>query len=236
MATSNECIIEKYKNSCKVDAVYYKAKNKDGEEIVLDGIINPLKIDNRQITSMTTNQLDEPWCAAFSACEVAESIYWKRTGRLVQIDRGLVYAKAKEIDGCLDNDGVYPETALKAALKLGSFQNADEIKINGFQAWPRPVNDKDISKIKHLIHKYDFLIGGFMIDEGWNECDKVNWELHSKGSSLGAHAVTICYYDTKGVGLLNHWGIKWGAKGFARMPWDVFKKQFIYCSYVENAY
>lgn len=236
MPTSNEDIIKKYKNVHKIDAVYYKAKDKDNNEIIVDGIINPLKIDNRQITSATTNQFDEPWCAAYSACEVAESIYWKRTGHLIQIDRGLVYAKAKEMDGNMDEDGIYPETALRAAVNLGGFQNPKEIKIKTFQTFPKPVKDEDILYIKHLIHKYDFLIGGFMIDEGWYDCGSKSWELKSKGSSIGAHAVTLCYYDTKGVGLLNHWGREWGAKGYARMPWDIFKKQFIYCSYIENAY
>ena len=47
--TYNEKLIEKYKDFDKVIKTYYQAKDHNGKLVNLDGIINPLKIDNRQL-------------------------------------------------------------------------------------------------------------------------------------------------------------------------------------------
>lgn len=95
----------------------------------IDGIVNPVKIDNRQITSVTDQQGSTPHCAAYSICNLCESIIWKRTGKLINLNADQVYAHAKMMDGQASEDGTYLEFAIKAALKLGGFQNPDDIKI-----------------------------------------------------------------------------------------------------------
>jgi len=87
--------------------------------IDIDGIVTPLKIDNRQYFSMIDQQGSTPHCAGFSVCGIIESLIWKRTGKLINLDANQVYAKAKQIDDDINSDGTYLESAYKAALDLG---------------------------------------------------------------------------------------------------------------------
>lgn len=56
---------------------------------------------------------------------MAESIYWKRTGKLKQLDSHQIYALAKQLDGDIKGEGTYLECALEAAMKLCAFENND---------------------------------------------------------------------------------------------------------------
>lgn len=50
----------------------------------------------------------------------------------------------------------------------------------------------------------------------------------------GGHSLVCCGYDdeAKMFILQNHWGTKWGLKGFFLCPYDVWKKQCnIFCWY-----
>lgn len=78
----NRQLIEKYKTEKIVIQTYYSDQN--GK--LVEGIVNPLRIDNRQLMSPTDNQGSIPGCAGWSACTLAESLYWKKTGKLVQLD------------------------------------------------------------------------------------------------------------------------------------------------------
>ena len=230
---TNKDFIDAYKGDDKILSDYYTWKKSDGKTVVLDGIVNPLKIDNRQLMSPTDNQAATPHCAAYSAATLAESIYWKRTGILKQFDSHQVYALAKQIDGQMYEEGTYLEYALRAAIKLGAFQNAQTVKVGLFY------NDKTqntIDMTKFLIHKYDFLQVGFLIDEGWYDVSKDSYIIHSRGISLGGHAVNLAGYDSQGVYVLNQWGIEWGASGYAIMPWDLYLRELMYGAYVKNAY
>jgi len=51
----NENLINTYKNKEKIISDFYKMK-KDGILIDVVGIVNPMKIDNRQLMSPTDNQ------------------------------------------------------------------------------------------------------------------------------------------------------------------------------------
>ena len=89
MSKINEELIEKYKNDKVLIQTYYT----DNNGINIDEIVNPIKIDNRQLISPIDNQQNYPACAGYSACTVIESLLWKRTGKLVQLDSKQVYAK-----------------------------------------------------------------------------------------------------------------------------------------------
>lgn len=46
-AASNKYYIEKYKDFDKAIMSYYQAKDHNGKAVDIDGVVNPLKIDNR---------------------------------------------------------------------------------------------------------------------------------------------------------------------------------------------
>ena len=96
---TNEMLINTYKEDTKIISDFYKYKDSKGDIINLDGIINPLKIDNRQLMSPTDNQRNFSACAGFSAATYIESLLWKQTGKLKQLDSLQVYQLAKQIDG-----------------------------------------------------------------------------------------------------------------------------------------
>lgn len=230
---TNQDFIDAYEKDDKIISDYYRWKNSNGKTVELTGIINPLRIDNRQLMSPTDNQTTTPHCAAYSAATLAESIYWKRTGILKQIDSHQVYALAKKLDGEVKEEGTYLEYALKAAIQLGAFENPQDVKIGLFY---NDKTDNTIETTKFLIHKYDFLQVGFRIDEGWYDVTNNNYFITPRGRGLGGHAVNLVGYDTDGVYVLNQWGTKWGANGYAIMKWDVYLQQLMYGAYVKNAY
>ena len=230
---TNQDFIDAYEKDDKIISDYYRWKNSNGKTVELTGIINPLRIDNRQLMSPTDNQTTTPHCAAYSAATLAESIYWKRTGILKQIDSHQVYALAKRLDGEVKEEGTYLEYALKAAIQLGAFENPQDVKIGLFY---NDKTDNTIETTKFLIHKYDFLQVGFRIDEGWYDVTNNNYFITPRGRGLGGHAVNLVGYDTDGVYVLNQWGTKWGANGYAIMKWDVYLQQLMYGAYVKNAY
>lgn len=106
----NEDLINTYKNDDKIIYDFYKIK-KNGVLQDVVGIINPLRIDNRQLMSPTDNQGSFSACAGFSAATLIESIYWKHTGILKQLDSLQVYQLAKQLDSARDEDGTYLEFA-----------------------------------------------------------------------------------------------------------------------------
>lgn len=227
MSELNEKLINKYKNDKLIISTYYQLEDTKGNLITLDGIVNPLKIDNRQLMSPTDNQGNVPGCAGWSACTLAESLYWKHTGKLIQLDAAQVYAKAKTIDGMRDEEGTTLEASLKAAMLLSAFDKQYSIGI-----FKNDRTSYTIQEVKFLIHKFDFLQAGFMIDDGWYDCDNKNFILKRGTTQCGGHAVNIVGYDCDGFYILNQWGKSFGAKGYCIMPYDLFLEQLMYVAYV----
>ena len=193
--TYNEKLIEKYKDEDKIIMMSYQKKDKNGCLINIDGMVHPLEIDNRQLCAPTDNQGQESSCAAFSICNICEAIIWKKTGKLVNLDAHQVYAKAKEIDGAPNQDGTFLECAIKAAFELGGIPSS-RIEI-GFL-----YNDKTdnvIDQMKFLIHKYDFVHVGFIIHEGFYNCNEKKYIADFSGRSLGGHAMLACGFSNEGL-------------------------------------
>lgn len=230
-AAQNKYFIEKYKDFDKVIKTYYQAKDTAGKTINIDGIVNPLKIDNRQQFSVIDNQGSLPHCAAYSICGICEAVIWKKTGKLINLDANQVYARAKEIDGEVDSDGTYLEAAIKAAFELGGFDGAS-IKIGQIY---NDGSDEMVEMVKFLIHKYDFLHAGFQINEGWYSATQDEYVIRDWGRGLGGHAVCLVGYSSEGVYIANSWGSSWASKGFGVLPWDSFKKQFMYACYLQGS-
>ena len=231
---TNNDYINAYKSEEKIISDYYKLLKNEKLVDVVD-IINPLVIDNRQLMSPTDNQKDTPHCAGYSAATLIESIYWKRTGKLLQLDSHQVYALAKQLDGNIYSEGTYLEAALKAVLTLCNKDNRfDFLKNANIGIFYNDKTNNTIEKTKQLIHKYDFLQVGFQIDEGWYNCTKLNYILKAYGNICGGHAVNICGYDETGFYILNQWGTSFGALGFCIIPYDLFLEQFMYGAYIYN--
>lgn len=232
---TNRDFIESYKSDKKIIADYYKFKD-GAEKKDITGIVNPLHIDNRQLVSPIDNQTVTPHCAAYSAATLVESLYWKKTGKLLQLDSHQIYALAKTLDGEINSEGTYLEYALKSVLQLcladERFQFLKNAKIETFF---NEGSQYSVESVKRLVHKYGIIQAGFNIDQGWTQCNARNYVIRPAGVSLGGHAVLICGYDYDGFYIVNQWGTEWGAKGFAVMPFDVFRRQLMYCAYLENA-
>lgn len=132
----NQDFIDAYKKDDKIISDYYKLRDSKGKLIDLTGTICPLRIDNRQLMSPTDNQTVTPHCAGYSAATLVESLLWKRSGKLKQLDSHQVYALAKQIDGEVQMDGTYLEAAMKAVLTLckkdPEFSFLDEAKVGLF--------------------------------------------------------------------------------------------------------
>ena len=235
MSAINDYLINQYKSEQRIITDYYKYRDTHGKLHDLTGIINPIKIDNRQLISPIDDQKSLPACAGYSAATLIESLYWKLTGKLKQLDSVQVYALAKRLDGQQQIDGTYLEAALRAVIQLclpdTDFSFLKNVTVKTFF---NDMTSNTIKLTKQLIHKFDFIQVGFNIDEGWNHCTNNEFKLRPMGASLGGHAVGLCGYDSDGFYVFNQWGTNWGAKGFAIMPYDLFTKQFMYGAYLTN--
>ena len=116
---SNQYYIEKYKDMAEIEKFYFQLRDKNNRLINIDGITNPIKVDNRQEFAVIDNQGQKPHCAGYSICSIIEANIYKRTGRLINLNADQVYAKAKTMDGDPEGEGTYLETAIKAAIDLG---------------------------------------------------------------------------------------------------------------------
>lgn len=231
---TNKDFIESYKSDDRIITDYYKLV-KNGKTYDIANIVNPLAIDNRQLMAPTDNQKDTPHCAGYSAATLIESLYWKKTGQLLQLDSHQVYALAKQLDGNVDMEGTYLEAALQSVLQLCKkderFSFLENAQIGTFF---NDRSDNTIEIAKQLIHQHDFLQVGFNIDEGWYRCDNTNYILKKYGGTCGGHAVNLCGYDATGFYVLNQWGTDFGAKGYCIIPYDLFLQQFMYGAYLYN--
>ena len=235
-AVDNKHYIEKYKDFDKIIVTSYQMEDSSGHLVDIDQIVTPLKIDNRQQFSMIDNQHDTPHCAGYSVCGVVESLIWKRTGRLVNLDADQVYAKAKQIDGDINADGTYLESAYKAALDLGGLGKYSKDVSLGF-IYNSGTPDQLKQRVKRLLHKYEFLEAGFAITEGWHNAGKAtDYKIVHGRRNYGGHAVVIVGADEVGAYVANSWGKSWCAKGFCIVPWDVFKQEFMYACYLQNCF
>ena len=229
---TNKDYIKKYKDKKVLEPVLF-SKPEGKNQIPIEDIVTPLKLDLRQFVSPTDNQFDTPHCAAFSAAQVIESLYWKETGKLLEIDAAHIYAKAKEADGMVEVNGTYPELTLRAGLDMATFLSDKNYTVKKYY---NQKNDKTIETLKRLIHKNGLMIGGFQITKDWYSILPGNSFLERPKSKVneGGHAVTVCGYLPDALIIQNSWGKGWGAKGFAKLGWKVVLDQLMYVAYLER--
>ena len=221
--TENRQVIEKYRHDDILREDYYKNSSK--VTIPTTGIF-PLKIDNRQLCTPTEYQGQDPWCVGYSVAQLLEALVWKYTGKLVNMDAGQIYAKAKEKDGRISVGGTYVDLGLNCGVKICP----EPIIKNWFMV--KTSRSADDRIVKRLLHMNDLAIAGFKITDGWYDPNP-DFTVSGSGTLLGGHAVLVCGYDEKGVYIQNHWGKDWGAKGFAIVPWNLYQRQLMQLCWLE---
>ena len=232
---TNQGYINIYNSGDKIITDFYKVKDRLGRQVDVTGVVNPLKIDNRQVCAPIDQQGISPHCASYSACTIVETLYWKRTGKLKQIDAHQVYALAKQLDGNVNDEGTFLEHSLSAVLSLCSkdpeFDFLRDAKINLFY---NDGTDNTIELTKQLLHRYDILQSGFNITDAWFNCNARDYVLKHSSRSCGGHAVNIVGYSPEGFYIQNQWGLEFGSKGFAIMPYDIFRQEFMYGAFLSG--
>ena len=186
----------------------------------------PSRIDLRDYCTPTEDQGVKPWCAAYAAAQWTENIKWRIRGYPVDVDPAPLYKWAKAHDGDPKGSGTTLNAVL-GALKQEEFPgDQHEIKVL------RPSR----LAVKYALHKFGCALGGFNIDTSWwgvkTECPKITGE---GTPNQGGHAVLLCGYDKEGVWIQNSWGKGWGEWGFAKIPWTVFDRQFMYGAVLTRA-
>ena len=186
----------------------------------------PSRIDLRDYCTPTEDQGEKPWCAAFAAAQWAENIKWRLTDTPANYEPAPAYKYAKTIDGDPNGEG----TSLNAVLEyVRKYLFADNPKCQVLVLRPSRL------AVKYAIHKFGCALGGFDIDSSWWGVTKDTPVITGKGTpNQGGHAVLICGYDKQGVWIQNSWGKTWGEWGFAKIPWEVFDKQFMYGAVVSH--
>ena len=222
----NTQVVNKYRHDNILHGDYYKNSSK--VNIPATGIF-PLKVDNRQLCSPTDYQGDKPYCVGYSCAQLLEALIWKYKGKLMNLDAAQIYAKAKEKDGRLDVGGTYVDLGLNSAIRIVQ----EPFLRNWFMV--KTSRDREENVLRRVIHCNDFAIAGFKITEGWYDVgSSTNFYINQNNKILGGHAVLICGYDNTGVYIQNHWGKTWGAKGFAILPWALYKEQLMQLCWLEN--
>ena len=78
----NDELIKKY----KIDNTILESYFKDETNHRVEGVVFPIRIDNRQYCSPTDYQADKPSCCGYSSAQILESLNWMRSGNIVQLD------------------------------------------------------------------------------------------------------------------------------------------------------
>ena len=222
---NNQELIKKYKNHPLIITKYSDEHGK-----LIDGITLPYEVDNRYLCSKTDDQGDTPTCAGHSIAQYLEAYHYKRTCKLVDINAFQLYARAKELDGSINSDGTNLEAVMQAGMEIAGLKNKQ------MRTYMSTRDQRAIDQVKMLLLKYDILLAGFAITSGWYNCNNTNYKIVHTNRNLGGHAVLLCGFSDEegGFFIQNQWGINWGSKGFAVIPYDVFLKEFIYCGWLTN--
>ncbi len=181
----------------------------------------PLRVDHRYELLESSNQGSTPQCAAYAVAGWIEYRRWKHDGVKEQVDPGPIYEGAKRIDG-IHGPGTTLAHAIRAADSLGYL--------------PRPMmwGAVTAAQVRRAIHQHDVVLAGFRVTDQWSSAAKDGW-IRPGGEVLGGHAVLLCAYSSvpgdEWVGLQNSWGSAgYGWRGFCRLDWATFRKQFLYAT------
>lgn len=181
----------------------------------------PLRIDHRCALLETSNQGPTSECAAFAMAGAIEYEAWKWLGIYQQVDPHPIYVRAKEIDD-IDGEGTTLYDALVAAQDLHLIDPIDEESIRILTS---------PSEVRQAIHRYDVVLAGFNICNGWDNIGPSGWVRRGDTLKEG-HAVLLCGYaqdNEQWYAMQGSWGADdYGWRGFVRITPDQFAEQFLY--------
>ena len=183
--------------------------------------IAPLRIDHRCELLDSSNQGETSQCAAYAMAGVIEYERWKWAGVQAQVDPSPIYRKAKELDE-IDGEGTTLEAVLQAASLLALIPEIAPGSIRVIES---------AADVRQALHRYDVVLAGFEIDEGWFHVTADGW-IRKGRTPQGGHAVLLCGYADdaeRWLGLQNSWGSEgYGWRGFCRIAPELFVEQFRY--------
>ena len=188
--------------------------------------IAPETVDLRDYCTKTTDQGENPWCAAYSAAGLASNILWRKNDYPEEISAAELYSYAKSIDGKPMEKGTSLDAVLDALLNFGYFdKRVCSVKIL-----------RTTTQVKYAIHKFGCCLLGMMVSNEWYYCGSRKSTIAGKKHSeqLGGHAVLCCGYNRDGVIIQNSWGERWGQYGFALVTWEEFEREFSYGAVIDN--
>ena len=181
-------------------------------------LVVPRRVDNRSLLLRTSDQGSTSECAAYAMAGVIEFERWRDLGVYEQVDPHPIYQLAKEIDA--DNQpGTSLNSVLQAAEDLGLIRVIKDLVVVD-----------DANAMMRAVHRHGVLLAGFEIDDGWMDVRPDGWITQSFGQT-GGHAEVICGFDQDEdwVGCQGSWGDEsYGWRGFVRMHFDLFRKQYRY--------
>ena len=169
-------------------------------------------------------------CASEAICCEIERLDWKQNQRKMQRDANRVYQRALQLEYETNQKaGTTLFTPIEAVVEFGWID-----PIPG--AEQRVVMDLTGAELRlalcRLIHRYNCVIAGFNITEGWMTAKADGWIDGKRSKSLGGHGVPLCGYRDLGHGdeldVPNSWGPDHAWQGFIRLPWMTVQEQFLY--------
>ena len=122
--------------------------------------------------------------------------------------------------------GTYPDLAMMKGLDLIKDGNKNYVV--------KSSDSKDISELKRILHQNMFASVNMVVTKDIYDISESNFVYNGSSAVAGGHSLVCCGYDedAKMLILQNHWGTKWGLKGFFLCPYDVWKNQCnLFCWY-----
>lgn len=115
--------------------------------------------------------------------------------------------------------GTYPDLAMMKGLELAGLTGEYQVKTIS--------NSTDVSQLKRVIHQNLFASVNMSVSRDIYSLDSGNFVYQGGGDDLGGHSLVCCGYDEESKMLImqNHWGTKWGLKGFFLCPYQVWQRQ-----------
>lgn len=200
------------------------SKNLDSSQLLCGGQTFPETLDLRDLVLSTEDQGSTSTCAAHAATSFAESINWRKYGKIENLDPYKVYDYAKTIDGYPGLDGTTLDAVLIGLIHFKMI-NASINQIKCFTT---------LTDLKKVIHKYGPCLVAFDVSDLWMTHYGKLVLSGNPGNSQGGHALIAVGFTRAGLLIQNSWGTKWGRWGFGCISWDLVNQQFQYGAIIKN--
>ena len=183
--------------------------------------IRPPSVPVHRYVSM--DQGPTPKCVAYSSAIGRTFSEMRDEKRILTFDAPELYARCKEEDGSPNEDGTVIRVALEILRRRGQKVLASKVstEVGKFKPIAAYARLASLEEIKTAIYLKGSVWAGSEWPNSWFRPMK-NGTLPPPDFSAGGHAYTyIAYNDKKGaLAIQNSWGIAWGLKGIAWVPYE----------------